>query len=72
MKIVGYEERAVKLQDFDPKYIVDLFEKSLDEGVSIEKLNHMKELAKESVDDYADLIVKVLKEKNDISYNSFI
>lgn len=63
MNIVGYEDRAVKLSDFDPKYIVDLFEKSLDEGVSIEKLNHMKELAKESVDDYADLIVKALNNK---------
>lgn len=58
MKHVGYEERAVNREDFDPKHIVDLFEKALAEGVEDEKLQIMKDKAKKSVDGYIDLIAR--------------
>lgn len=58
MKHVGYEERAVNLENFDPKYIVDLFERALEEGVDAEKLQMMKDKAQKSVDGYIDLIAR--------------
>ena len=56
MAIIGYEERAIKFVDFDAEYVVERFETALREGVSKEKIDVMKAKAKESVDDYADLI----------------
>lgn len=58
MEHIGYAERAVNVSDFDPKYIVDLFERALEEGVDAEKLQMMKDKAKKSVDGYIDLIAK--------------
>lgn len=58
MEHIGYPERAVNLENFDPKYIVDLFERALAEGVEAEKLQVMKDKAKKSVDGYIDLIAE--------------
>lgn len=65
MNIVGYPERAITRDKFDPVFIVDCFEKALKEGVSEDAVNHMKAMAQESVDGYADLIVEALKNKQE-------
>ena len=56
MDVVGYPGRAIKKDQFDPVFIVDVIERSLEEGVDPEKVAAMKAKAKESVDDYIDLI----------------
>lgn len=64
MAIIGYEERAIKFEDFNAEYIVDKFEAALKEGVSEDKITAMKEKAKESVDDYIDIIFSEIKRKH--------
>lgn len=63
MSIIGYEERAVKYEQFDAEYIVELFERALEEGVSEDKIEAMKAKAKESVNDYIDIIYFEIKRK---------
>ena len=58
MEIIGYPERAIKQKDFEAEYIVDCMEKAREEGIDEKKLLVMKEKARESVQDYLDLIVK--------------
>ena len=65
MSIIGYEERAIKFEDFDAQTIVDRFEAALKEGVSEEKIAAMKAKAKESVDDYIDIIYSEIKRKHE-------
>ena len=48
----------------DAKYIVDTFEKALSEGVAQDKLDAMKAKAKESVSDYADIILNETKQRD--------
>lgn len=64
MEIIGYPQRAIKIKDFNPQYIVDAMEKAKAEGVDDEKLQAMKNKARESVDDYIDLIIKAYKKTN--------
>lgn len=64
MEIIGYPERAVRLADFNPVYIVNAFEQALSEGVDEAKVSAMKAKAKESVEDYIDLVISALNEKN--------
>ena len=67
MEIIGYPQRAIKLNDFNAEYIVDTMEKALEDGVDKKKLDKMKEKARESVSDYTGLILsqyKKLSEKN--------
>lgn len=61
MEHIGCEERAVNLENFEPKYIVDLFEKALAEGVDDKKLQMMKDKAKKSVDGCVDLISRAVE-----------
>ena len=56
MAQAGYPERAVSMKEMDPSHTVDILERALREGVSEENRNRMKELAQESVEDYADLL----------------
>ena len=63
MEIVGYPERAIKYEQFDAEYIVDMFEKALKEGVDDGKLEAMKAKAKESVDDYIDIIADEIERR---------
>lgn len=60
MDIIGYPERAVTLDHFDPVFIVDRFEEALAEGVDDGKIDAMKARALESVTDYIDLIVNAV------------
>ncbi len=71
MEIIGYPERAIKYKDFDPEYIVNCMEKAKEEGVDDDKLHAMKEKARESVDDYLDLIIKAYRKKSQ-SINKYI
>ncbi|PTP29404.1 polysaccharide pyruvyl transferase family protein [Vibrio splendidus] len=57
MDIVGYSERAIKYEQLESKYIVDMLEKSMREGIDDSKLLAMKEKARESVLDYLPLIL---------------
>ena len=56
MEIIGYPERAISLKNFNGPFIVDAMEKALEEGVEQEKLDRIKAMALESVDDYIELI----------------
>lgn len=56
MEIIGYPERAIQSENFDAKYAVDTLEKALIEGVEQEKIERMKMLAQQSVDDYLEII----------------
>lgn len=62
MEIIGYPERAISRDQFDPGKIVDRFEAALDEGVGLEEIDAMKAKARESVTDYIDLILDAVKE----------
>jgi polysaccharide pyruvyl transferase WcaK-like protein len=64
MSIIGYADRAIKFEQFDAEYIVDKFEEALNEGISDEKMAVMKAKAKESVDDYVDIIYSEIRRKN--------
>lgn len=57
MEIVGYSERAVQQQDFDAETIVEKMRIALNEGVSESKRIRMKELARQSVNDYINLLI---------------
>lgn len=57
MDIAGYPQRAVKQDNFNSKYIVNLLEQALKEGISVENRSRMKIKARESVKDYMDLII---------------
>ncbi|MGY3568460.1 polysaccharide pyruvyl transferase family protein [Vibrio paucivorans] len=61
MEIIGYPERAIKYEQLEAKYIVDMLERSLKEGISDEKLLAMKDKARESVLDYLPLILDCKK-----------
>lgn len=58
MAIVGYPERAIKQSEFNAGLIVSRMEAALREGISDENRSRMKAMAKESVEDYADLFVR--------------
>lgn len=58
MQIIGYPDRAITQDQFDAVYIVDKLEQSLAEGIADEKLQKMKDLARESVTDYLPLIIE--------------
>lgn len=57
MEIVGYPERAIKRQDFEPTLIVEAMETALSQGVDDSLLSRMKSKARESVGDYVSLIL---------------
>src|SRR5690606_4315167 len=57
MDIIGYPERAIRRESFDPEYIVDSMEKAKAEGIDDARLSAMKDKAKESVTDYLDRIL---------------
>ena len=61
MDIIGYPERAVTLEHFDPAYIVDRFEEALAGGVQQEKIDAMKALARESVCGYIDCLADAMR-----------
>lgn len=61
MEHIGYADRAVNLEHFDPVYIVDLFQKAMDEGVDPDKVQVMKDKAHRSVDGYIDLIAEAVE-----------
>lgn len=63
MAIIGYPERAITKEEFDPVLIVDRFEKAMREGVGSDKIEAMKARALESVDDYIDLIMEAVEVK---------
>lgn len=58
MEIIGYPDRAITRDQFDPVYIVDKLEQSLSEGIDDEKMQAMKSKARESVTDYLPLILE--------------
>jgi len=58
MEICGYPDRAINIENFNAKYIVDQLELSLKDGISDENHNKMKSLARESVTDYIDYLHK--------------
>lgn len=60
MDDIGYPERAVVMDDFYSSVIIKRFEKALKEGVDPDKIERMKNKAKESVEDYADLLIESL------------
>ena len=57
MASIGYPERAIRRAEFNAAQIVDRLEAALKEGVDDRKVERMLALARESVADYADLIV---------------
>jgi len=57
METTGYPERAITLENFDPKLIVERFVTALKEGIGQDRIDDMKARALESVDDYIDLII---------------
>lgn len=61
MAITGYPERAVAMEDFSGDYIVNAFEKALEEGISEEALQRMRDMAEESVRDYAKDMLEVTR-----------
>ena len=56
MKIVGYPERAIKQESFDPQFIVDSLESAIEYGISDDNRSRMKRLAHESVKGYISLL----------------
>ena len=56
MNQLGYPERVVDLSSFDSTIIVNLLEKALSEGIDNENQNRMKQLARRSVEGYAELL----------------
>lgn len=57
MEIIGYPERAIRQDDFEPQLIVNRMEIAMREGVDVGLLESMKTKARESVTDYIDLII---------------
>lgn len=57
MDIAGYHERAVDMENFDPRYIVDAYERAVAEGVADSRRNKMKQMARESVLDYSGYVL---------------
>ena len=58
MSIVGYPHRSVGQKDFNSTTIVEKLEQALTEGISDENRDRMKNLARESVNEYIDLIIQ--------------
>lgn len=56
MEQIGYPERTVDLKDFNAGYIVDRLEDAVEKGIDDSDRLRMKVLAKQSVEDYADLL----------------
>ena len=52
MKIVGYPQRAIKQDECNSKTIVDRLEIALKEGISEENSTRMKQLARQSVEEW--------------------
>lgn len=61
MKLIGYPERAVRVENFKAEYIVDLMEKAAEEGFAPEQYSRIRASAVESVDDYAGLLAEAAK-----------
>ena len=56
MDIIGYPERSINLNDFDPKTIVERFIQAREEGLSPDSIEKMKHMASASVDGYLSLL----------------
>lgn len=63
MEIIGYPERAIRQPQFSAEYIVDSMERAAREGIDDTLLNAMKTKARQSVQDYIDLILLASTEK---------
>ena len=66
MNIIGYPDRAITKEEFDPVLIVDRFEKAMREGVTEDRIAAMKARAHESVADYIDLIIDAVENGPDL------
>lgn len=56
MTFVGNPDRVIDVSEFEASIIVDKMEKSLNQGYTKKQLEKMKKLARQSVNDYIDII----------------
>lgn len=61
MRFIGYPERAVRVENFKAEYIVNLMEKSIEEGFEPEKYKSIRVSAVESVDGFAGILAERAK-----------